>query len=561
MNIAEISKLKLPAKTTVVVPGSKSYTLRALFVSALCDSRPKLSGLLNSKDTDAMQNCLKDIEDGKEQIFAGESGITARFITALACITPGKQKITGAPGLLKRPIGELVEAFRQLGAKIEYLEKDGFLPIAVSSGKLPGGKVTISGQTSSQYLSALLLIAPVLEKGLIIEINGKQISRPYIDMTLDIMSYFGIKIENDNYQKYVIKPQKYLAKDYEVEGDYSSGAYFYAINALSGSDIKVENLNPDSKQGDKKFVDLLRNNQTLPKEINAEDFPDQAMTLAVLAAFGDGKTVINGVKSLRIKETERVKAIENELAKMGIKTESTEDQLTIHGGDPKPARIDTYNDHRIAMSFAVAAARLGGMSIFNPEVVDKTFPEFWDELGKITEVKINSLKPENILLIGMRGSGKTIIGKILAKKLKMDFFDMDEFIEQKQGVKVREIVEKSGWNHFRQLETDACRELGQLENTIVASGGGVVLNNDNMAQFGNTTLRLLFVANTDLLSKRIRGDANRHELTGQPTLLGELSEVWKNRGGKYFKNADFIFDTSKSTPELAAKDIIDKLGL
>lgn len=561
MNIAEISKLKIPVETTVVTPGSKSYTLRALFIAALCDSSPKITGLLESNDTSAMQDCLKDMLSGKEEIFVDESGITARFMTTLACITPGQQQITGKPSLLKRPVKDLVDTLRQLGAGIEYMEEEGFLPIKIFSDNLTGNKVTISGQTSSQYLSALLLIAPTLKGGLQITVDGKQISKPYIDITLDVMSHFGVKVENDNYQEYIVSSQKYQANEYEIEGDYSSAAYFYAINALSGSNVRVKNLNPDSKQGDKKFIELLENNQNLPEEINAEDFPDQAMTLAVLAAFAERTTKISGVRSLRVKETERVRAVENELGKMGIKTESTEDQLIIYGGKPKPARIDTYNDHRIAMSFAVASAKLEGVRIFNPEVVNKTFPKFWDELGKVTEVKINAFKLDNVLLIGMRGSGKTTIGKILAKKLTMEFVDMDELIEQKQGIKVQEIVEKNGWDYFRKLESELCLELSRLKNTVIASGGGIVLSDENMSELKDNTLKLLFVAETSLLSKRIRGDNNRHNLTGQPTLLGELSEVWENRREKYYKNADFIFDTSEGTPELVVQDIINKLGL
>ncbi len=582
MNIAEISKLSLPADITVSVPGSKSYCQRALLIAALCEEDIQIKNLLDSKDTKAMQDSIAALKENRSELMINESGLTARFITALACISPGSQTISGTPNLQKRPIKDLVDALRQLGADIEYKEKEGFLPIVVSSEQLSGDKVSLSGQTSSQYLSALLLIAPVLGNGLEITVEGKQISKPYLDITIDIMSSFGVNVENDNYQRYTVKPQKYKAKVYEVEADYSSAAYFYAINTLTGSNIKVGNLNPNSKQGDKKFVDLIKTSEwhggrgpsTNIVEVdgrdsrsdearveNVEDFPDQAMTLGVLAAFKGGKTVINGVKSLRIKETERVKALENELAKMGIKTESTDDTLTIFGGSPKLANIDTYGDHRIAMSCAGAAVKLGGMKIFRPEVVEKTFPGFWNELGKITEVKISKLKPESLLLIGMRGSGKSTIGKILANKLAMDFVDMDELIEQKQGQKVKEIVEGNGWDHFRQLESELCAELAELKNTVIASGGGIVLNDENMSKFRNNTLKLLFVAETGLLSERIKGDANRYELTGQPTLLGELSEVWEDRREKYYKNADFVFDTSEGTPDQLVQDIIDRLGL
>lgn len=561
MKIAEISKLNRSSEAIVNVPGSKSYCQRALLIAAMCEENVEIKNLLKSNDTKAMQDSIAALRSRQAELKIKESGLTARFIAALACISPGSQIISGTPELQKRPIRDLVDALRQLGAEIEYKENEGFMPVVVSSESLSGNKVNISGQTSSQYLSALLLIAPKLENGLEITVKDKQISKPYIDITIDIMNSFGVEVENDNYQKYLIKPQKYRAKEYTVEGDYSSASYFYTINALTESDIQVKGLDPDSKQGDKKFTDLLRSGHAFPEEIDAEDFPDQAMTLAVLAAFNDGKTVINGVKSLRIKETERVKAVENELAKMGIKTKSSEDQLIIYGGTPKPARIDTYGDHRIAMSFAVAGTKVDGMKIFSPEDVDKTFPDFWNELSKVTEVKINELKPENILLTGMRGSGKSTIGKILAGKLDMEFVDMDDLIEQKESLSVKEIVEKNGWDYFRKLEAQLCGKVAKLKNTVIASGGGIVLDDKNMAEFDDSTLKLLFVAKTNILSARIKGDANRHELTGQPTLLGELAEVWENRRDKYYRNADFIFETTEGTPELIAQYIIDRLGL
>lgn len=561
MNIAAISKLRLPVEATVTVPGSKSYTLRALFVAALCDSEPKLTGLLESKDTEAMQNCLRDIKNGQEELSAGESGITARFITALACITPGNQRISGKAGLLKRPIGDLVEALRQLGAKIEYVETEGFLPITVSSGSLSGSKVAISGQTSSQYLSALLLIAPVLKGGLEINVDGKQISKPYIDITIDIMNSFGVNVDNDNYQKYTVQPQKYRAEEYEAEGDYSSATYFYAINALTGSNIKVENLNANSKQGDKKFVELLENNQALPKEIDAEDFPDQAMTLAVLAAFAEGKTVINGVRSLRVKETERVQAIENELAKMGIKTESSEDRLTVYGGAPKPARIDTYNDHRLAMSFAVAATRLGGMSIFSPEAVDKTFPEFWNELGKITDVKISELKPENILLIGMRGSGKSTTARLLAKKLQKQFIELDDLIVSRENKSVPEIVAEKGWEYFRDVESETVASIAGRQGAIISTGGGVILRGENIVKLKKNSICIFLRADPKIMERRTADDPNRPALTKEKTLIKEIKSIYAQRKDKFYQAADFIIDTSEVNAQQVVNEIIDKLEL
>ena len=316
------------------------------------------------------------------------------------CIVPGVKKIFGEAGLNKRPIGDLVLGLKQLGAKIEYENQDRFPPIIVKSNKLQNGEVYLSGEVSSQFISALLMISPIVD-GVTIQVDGDQISKSYIDITIAMMSDWGVKVENYDYKKYVIPSnQKYIMKNYVIEGDYSAAGYFAAIAALTKSKIRIKNLNPHSVQGDRQFLTILekmgnkityRTNEVTiegncvkPVEVNMELCPDQAQTLAVLAAFAKGKSVLTGVRSLRIKETERIKALRKELGKMKIKTESpNNDTLIIFGGDPKPAEIETYNDHRMAMSFAVAGTILDGMVIKNPEVVNKTFPEFWKKLAQI----------------------------------------------------------------------------------------------------------------------------------------------------------------------------------
>jgi 3-phosphoshikimate 1-carboxyvinyltransferase len=574
---ASLSPISKIDNATLRVPGSKSYSLRALLISALCEKEIKIKNLLDSDDTLAMKNCLENLKNKQTDLTAQESGLTARFITVLACVSPGVQTISGTPGLQKRPIKDLVDALRQLSAEIEYTERDGFLPLKVKSSELTGSKVNLKGDVSSQYLSALLLIGPTLENGLVIELRGEQISKPYIDMTIDIMSHFGVVVKNHDYKKYEIKPQKYQAKDYFVEGDFSSSAYFFASAALNGSKIKVENLNPASKQADRKFLDILvdmgskiendANSITLngggvkPVNVNMQDCPDQAMTMAVLASFASGKTTIDGISSLRVKETERIAALENELAKMGIETSSTKDSLTIYGGKPSGATIDAYGDHRIAMSFAVAGTKIKGMEIFNPDVVDKTFPDFWHELAKITDVQSREKTFSSILLIGMRGSGKTTAGKILAEKLGKKFIDMDEMLEQKQSMRVRDIVLTRGWDYFRKLESDLCKEISRESDYVMSSGGGIVLDRNNMKLFEENTVSVLFKADPAILSDRIKNDKNRPELSTQPTLLGELDDVWKKRKSKYYSTADFIIDTSHISPKQAVDEIMGKLEI
>ncbi len=418
-----MSSLKIiPSKNisgVIDIPGSKSYTNRALIIASLIDGEVKIKNPLYSDDTKAMIGCLKDlgiqiededkeirvvgsIKDVKDKQFklnANLSGTTIRFILALSCVIPGKKILTGEDSLLKRPIGELAGALKDLGAKIEYLDKPGYPPLKVNSSHLSIKKTRLHGDISSQFFSALLMIAPLIN-GLEIDVMGRAISTPYIDMTIDLMKYFGVEVINVDYKSYRVRAnQNYSQKDYVVEGDYSSAGYFLAIAALTESTLTLNNLSEKSLQADRNFVDILiklgskisyKDNSleitgggVEPITVDMENCPDQAQTLAVMLAFAKGKSTINGIRSLRIKETERILALQNELSKMGIKTESTIDTLTIYGGNPKPAKINTYNDHRMAMAFAVAGSLLDGIEINNPEVVTKTLPEFWQKMASI----------------------------------------------------------------------------------------------------------------------------------------------------------------------------------
>lgn len=576
LQVATIEKLTKPTDNVISVPGSKSYSLRAILISLLADEKFEITNLLDSDDVSAMKSCTAALHEGESKLFAAESGLTARFISAASCIFPGIQTIDGAEGLKKRPIKDLVDALVSLGAEIEYLQADGFLPIKITSSKLSGNKVNLSGKISSQYLSALLLIAPSLENGLEINIKDEQISKPYIDMTLGIMAHFGVSVKNKDYKQYFINPQKYRAREYSVEGDYSSAGYFFTIAALNKSKITVENLNPKSKQADINFLPILakmgaviaRNENSItvtgsnlkPIEIDMSDCPDQAMSLAVLAAFTQGETTIKGVRSLRIKETERVQALQNELAKMGIKTDSTHDSLKIYGNNPKATRIDSYGDHRIAMSFAVAATKMNNLEIFNPSVVNKTFPNFWRELSKITNLKISDVTHKKIAIIGMRGTGKSTVGKIVAKKLGYDFVDVDDFIETKNKLNIKKTVQINGWEYFRDLETEAIKYLTSKEKTVISTGGGAILRPQNVHELRNNSLVFMLKANPTALAKRISRYNKLPALTKYSSVEQELKQVWADRKEKYFSSCDFIIDSEKASPKSVANQIIAKIS-
>lgn len=576
MQVVKLATVDRPFSKVINIPGSKSYSLRALFIAYICKESVELSNLLVSEDTAAMQNALKSLSGGNSDLFVDESGITARFLTALACVTKGTQTISGKPSLNARPIKDLVNALNQLGANIKYLEKTGFLPLKISSERLTKSHLKVRGKTSSQYVSALLLLAPLLDNGLEIEIDGEQTSKPYIDMTVDIMGRFGVEVTNHDYKKYVVKSQVYKATNYHIESDYSSAGYFFAAAALNKSEAEIMGLSQDSKQADKNFLEILRQfgakvefktdsikvtgADLKPIKVDMNNCPDQAMTAAVLASFAPGKSLIKGIASLRFKETERIEALQNELSKMGIRTRSRKDSLTIFGGRPRPTRVDTYNDHRIAMSFAVAATRVPETEIIDPNVVGKTFPGFWDEFSKITAVNIVERDYSNVLLIGMRGTGKSTTGKLLAKRLGKEFIDMDKFIEEKEHKKIRDIVIEHGWDYFRNLEHEASKEVSKLRNHVIASGGGIVLNPKNVEYFKPNSIVVLIKANTKILSQRIRKDKNRLELTQQPTMLGELSEVWKERRDLYFSACDFVVKSDRSSSKKVSQQIVDKIS-
>lgn len=592
MTTYALTPLTHPTTTTISIPGSKSYTNRALLLAAMTQGATTVKMPLISDDTEAMIDCLQTLRlvitrtndsievsgdismtiNQEYTLNARLSGTTIRFLLALACVIPGTQIITGEDGLLLRPISDLVDALRAAGATITYLNKEGFPPLRVSSSQLTSKDIHVSGAVSSQYVSALLMIAPLTKCRTVI-VDGELISRPYVAMTLDTMREFGVEIVSDDAASYRIPTnQSYHTTSYQVEGDVSSASYFAAITALTGSTVQLTNINPNSAQADMDFIHMLEtmesaftygeNSITIqgghglikPANVNMETCPDQAMTMAVLLAFANGTSTISGVRSLRVKETERVVAIEQELAKMGIITSSTNDVLTIHGGSPRPATIDTYGDHRMAMAFAVAGSKLDGMRINNPEVVSKTFPNFWEKLQEMG-VGLKLIQP-NIALIGMRGSGKTTVAKILGQKLGCEVLEIDEIIAKRIGMSIPELVAKEGWEAFRDQEATVTAEAAQGNGTIISTGGGVVLRPENIAQLKSKSVVICLQASTNILEQRIGSGANRPALTNQQSLAAELKQVVSERQKLYERAADHMIETSSKTPETVAQEII-----
>jgi 3-phosphoshikimate 1-carboxyvinyltransferase len=418
------------AEGKVKLPGSKSISNRMLLLAALSQGRSALHGILESDDTDRMLEALKllgivirrEKNDGDDyydvagcngefpvkeaDLFLGNAGTAFRPLTAVLAFSNGNYTLHGVPRMHERPIADLVDALRQAGAKIEYLKKEGFPPLKISPAKIDVSKpIKIRGDVSSQFLTALLMALPLTKQQATIEVVGELISKPYIEITLNLMTTFSVRIDRDNWQKFNTSHYNQYVSNFNriVEGDASSASYFLAAGAIAGN-VTVEGVGKDSIQGDIKFADALAKMGTVIEyganhvsaskadahklkaiDLDCNHIPDAAMTLAILALFADGTTTLRNIASWRVKETDRLTAMATELRKVGaIVTEGT-DFISITPPETltKNAIIDTYDDHRMAMCFSLVS--LGGVSITinDPKCVNKTFPTYFEEFAKI----------------------------------------------------------------------------------------------------------------------------------------------------------------------------------
>lgn len=381
MKTIEIIPLTKPLEGEINLPGSLSYTTRALALAFLTKGKVEILNAAECDDSLAMIECLKKLQEGDSELNIGLSGRTARTVLALACISPGEKIINCDQAFKNRPMGDLVAALRSLGAEIEYLGEEGFLPVRVKSSTLNTGKVQVSGNISSQFLSALLIIAPKVE--LEIEVLGELSSKPFVDMTIEIMRDFGVEVQNKNYKNFTVKGD-YVCKTYTVEGDATAASYFIALNGLTGSKVKINGLNKNSKQGDIVFEKIMN---SCDDSFDMKNCLDIVPTVAVMAAFSKKETHLYGLENLEFKESNRIESTASELRKIGAKVETGKDFMKIRGGNLHSALIDPHGDHRIAMAFAIAGLKIPGILIQNPEVVNKSFPNFFEVL-KSLKVKI-----------------------------------------------------------------------------------------------------------------------------------------------------------------------------
>ena len=424
MTTLPIHPVSHPIDGTVRVPGSKSITNRALLLAALAQGTSRLEGALFSDDTRYMSAALNELGvpvradesaqtyeiDGRggtfpvteAELFLGNAGTATRFLTAALCLGAGNYVITGVPRMSARPLGDLLGALRSLGAQINACNEA--VPLEINARGLPGGVATLRGDASSQFLSALLLIAPKTQNGMEISIDGPLYSQPYVTMTLAMLNEWGAQASHDNCGHFHIPgAQNYNAQTYVIEPDASSASYFFAAAALTGGRVRVKNLGKNALQGDVHFVDVLQQMGCGVRKANKyvevrgpldgilrgvsvdmNAISDTVMTLAAIAPFASGPTQITNIGHIRGKETDRIAALVKELARLGVKTDEAPDGLTIYPAkNLKPAQIRTYDDHRMAMSFAITGLKSPGIEIRDPGCVAKTFPNYWETLEKL----------------------------------------------------------------------------------------------------------------------------------------------------------------------------------
>ncbi len=416
MTVQLVEPIEGPLDAAVVVPGSKSITNRALVVAALAEGCSTLEGALSAEDTEAMADSLVRLgipvsidtsaseiavegrggrlAPGPVELDARLSGTTARFVLPVLALGQGRYRLDGLPPLRHRPMGPTLGALRRLGAVVEEEAAVGHLPVSVVASGLKGGTVRVPGSASSQFASGLLLSAPAMAEGLHLELEPPTVSRPYLELTLAVMEAFGAQVAGNVESGVTVDAGRYRGRCYRIEPDASAASYFFAAAAICGGRVRVPGLGRASAQGDLAFVDILdamgarvrweegavevsSGDDLRGVEVDMADCSDVAQTLAAVAVFASSPTRVRGIGFIRRKETDRIAAVVGELRRCGIDAMEEADGFTVRPGRPRPARIETYHDHRMAMSFTLLGLREPGIEIADPSCVAKTFPGFF----------------------------------------------------------------------------------------------------------------------------------------------------------------------------------------
>ncbi len=420
-----VPTLRKPVAATVEIPGSKSITNRALLLAALSNGIVTLNNVLFSADSRnfiaslerlgfpvAYNESMKSVQvigqngtipKKKAAIYVGSAGTAARFITALLAAAEGEYQIDASEQMRARPMNPLLQALRELGAEFEFVNLPYALPLLVRGHRLQGGTIRLAAGQSSQFLSALLMIGTLCKNDLTITLDGELPAKPFVAMTLRMMTAFGVNATHDNFERFTVPAgQSYQSLDYDIEPDLSNAGYFFALAALTGSSVLVRRASTDTLQGDIKLLEILKQMGCAIKsegggirvqgpaggvfpgvDVDLSSLPDQTPTVAVLAAFATSPTIIRNVGFIRHHESNRIEAIVTELKRMGVQAEETRDGLVIQPGPVQAAAVETYDDHRMAMAFALAGLKVPGTVIKNPGCTAKTFENYFEMLEQV----------------------------------------------------------------------------------------------------------------------------------------------------------------------------------
>jgi 3-phosphoshikimate 1-carboxyvinyltransferase len=418
-----ITPLQRPVNAVVDVPGSKSYTNRALIVAAMAEGTSTLRHALRSEDTEHMVDCLRRLGIAVEEpepetfvvhgqggrvpaesaeLFVGNAGTAARFLTAFLGLGCGRYLLDGIERMRQRPIQPLLDALQALGVRATSTLGTGCPPVLVEADGIQGGEIRMPGDRSSQYFSALLMVGPLTQRGLTIHVEREMVSKPYIDLTADVMAAFGATMERDAEFRRLHVPggQSYRARDYTVEPDASNASYFFAAAAITGGTVRVRHLGRNSKQGDlallavletmgcavdrgEDYIEVRGPERLRGVTVDANAFSDMAQTLYAMAPFAEGVTEVRNVEHSRVQECDRISASATELRRLGQAVEEFPDGLRITPRPITPAVVQTYNDHRMAMAFALVGLKVPGISIADPGCTAKTFPDYWQRLERL----------------------------------------------------------------------------------------------------------------------------------------------------------------------------------
>jgi len=605
----EITPVK-SLNAVISVPSSKYIANRLLMMCSMADG---ISVLKNVPDNEDINNAISalnqfgiiieknkdtlnitgtdgNLKSSKSEINVGDSGTLLRFIAGFAALAKGKTAIIGSKRIQERPISDLLKSLNDLGIKCE--STDGHAPISIQGGNLKGGKTIIKGNISSQFISSLLMISPFARNDVEIAVDGKLVSSEYIDLTINLMKEFGVTVERKDtsqenqrfsghqksqgfFSAFKIKSnQKYKSRNFTIPADWASANYFLAAAAIVPGEIRIDNLGMQSSQPESGFIDLLVRMGCKAKigansieltgadklkaiEADMSSMPDSAQTLAIVGLFANGTTKISGISNLKFKESDRINDTANELRKLGANVESKDDELTIknaaNNSKLKSAIIDSHNDHRMAMSFAIAGLKVSGIKIKNPNSVKKSFPQFFD---KLSEIGAGIKESKNIVLIGYRGAGKTSTAKELSKLTGMKAITTDEEISKKVGMPIADFIDKKGWDEFRKSESEVVESLNGIDGVIIDCGGGVVESHDNVRLLRENGTIFWLRAHVSVLANRIKDTKNRPSITGKKSFIDEIDEVLAKRIPLYKKASDFEVETSNETPLKAAEMII-----